>query len=204
MLQFTTGLLEGRWPVRVSSTGGRFMTTHADRHHPLLSAEEPAQTVQALLEGIRGAREAGLVLMRHLPAHGPVAEAVAEAVRAGGFSALERVRLECAYAEARQEEPADGVIDVGHMSSKARKEFRRRVRAIEKQAGAPLTIVDRSEDQDLVEEFLDFQAAGWKGDPAQGGGAFRLDPHHERWCREVLAGFLEDDALLAPSALAKR
>lgn len=202
VLQYTLGRLEDRWPVRVAGTGGDFMSTHADRHHPLVAPEQPAQTVQALLRGIRDTGEAGLVLLRYLPADGPLAAAVSEAVDAEGMLALERVRRHSAYAHIRSGEPDAGILDTAHMSSRSRKEYRRLVRVIEREADAPLHVVDRAADPTLLQDFLEFQASGWKGDPAQGGGAFLLDPVHERWYREVVSGFSDDGDLVAPTVLA--
>lgn len=202
VLQFSLGKLEDRWPVQVATTGGSFMSVHADRHHPLIAPEQPAETFQHLLRGIRSTGGAGLVLLRYLPADGPLAEAAAEAVDADRLAVLERVRHESAYAHSRAEAPGGEILDTSHMSTRSRKEYRRLVRVIERDAAGDLRVIDRAADPELVEDFLDFQAAGWKGDPAQGGGAFRLDPVHERWYREVVTGFSDDGDLVAPTLIA--
>lgn len=202
VLQFSLGRLEDRWPIKVAGTGGKFMSVHADRHFPLIAPEQPAATVQQLLQGVHGSVNAGLVLLRYLPADGPLADAVAEAMDADGLLALERVRRESAYVRSRDGEPSEGFLDTTHMSSRSRKEYRRLVRVIEREAPGELRVVDRAADPTLLEGFLNFQASGWKGDPAQGGGAFLLDPVHEHWYREVMTGFGEDDDLVAPTVLA--
>lgn len=201
VLAFTIAKLEDRWPVRVADTGGTFMTTHGDRQHPLVAPEDPVGTVRTLLQGIRSLNEATLVLLRWLP-DGLLADAVATVIRSEGLAALERVRHAVAYAYPRSGAPGEDLIDVAHMSKSSRKGFRQRVRDIQRQAGAPLRVVDRAADPTVLEEFLEFQASGWKGDVAQGGGAFLLDPVHERWYREVVTGFLQDSDVVVPTVLA--
>lgn len=198
--QFTVGRLEGRWPVWVVTTEGGFMSVHADRHHPLVAAEDPVGTVRALLRGLRAARLPGLVALKRIPADGILAEAVAEAVSAESFACVERVRRTSAFA--RRRPSVGGMFDMSHLSPSRSKVYRRHVRTIEREAEGVLEVTDRCDHPEIVEEFLDFQAAGWKGDPGRGGGAFRLDPVHERWCRDVTDGFSADGDLVAPTLTA--
>jgi CelD/BcsL family acetyltransferase involved in cellulose biosynthesis len=194
--QFTVGRFEDRWPARVVTTGGAFMSIHADRHHPLVHPDEPSETVAALLRGLRAAKLPGLVLIRYLPADGPLADAFA-ALAENGHLSEERARRSSAYAYRRGNRSAEP-FDTTHLTSSRAKQIRRRARNIETEAGGPLSVFNRGADPAIIEEFLDFQAAGWKGDVSKGGGAFRLDAVHERWYRDVMAGFAADDDVIAP------
>lgn len=204
VFQFSVGRLEDRWPVRIATTGGAFMSVHADRHHPLVAPDGADETVRRLLEGMRAPGIPPLLLLRHLPVEGPLARAFASALDSLGFARTERSRSTGAYARggAADAEPGS-IFDFAHLSSSRAKAYRRRARGIERDAGGhPLILRDRRDEPGIVEEFLAFQAAGWKGDPAQGGGAFALDPAHERWYREVMRGFSADGDLLAPTLTA--
>lgn len=204
VFQYTVGRLEDRWPVRIATTGGAFMSVHADRHHPLIAPEAPADTVLHLLRALRGPGVPRLLLLRYLPAAGPLAEAFAGAFAELGFAQNERSRRVSAYARGGQDDPdPTSLFDFSHLSSSRAKAYRRRVRGIERDAGdSSLALEDRKADPAVLEDFLRFQAAGWKGDPAKGGGAFVLDPVHERWYREVVRLFTADDDLLAPTLTA--
>ena len=201
VFQFSTGRLEDRWPVTVGTTGGAFMSIHADRHHPLIAPEDPDATVRALIRGLRAPGVPRLTLLRYLPQEGPLAEPFRRAFAELGYATLERSTRSSAYASgARPSADADVLFDFAHVSSSRAKAYRRHARGIERDAGgAQLAVLDRREDPGVVEEFLDFQAAGWKGDPEKGGGAFRLDPVHERWYRDVVSRFAADGDLLAPT-----
>lgn len=204
VFQFSVGRLEDRWPVPIATTGGAFMSTHADRHHPLIAPEEPEHTVLHLLRGLRAPGIPRLLLLRYLPADGPLADAFAAAFALLGYRQNERSRRVSAFATGGAEDSdPSSIFDFSHLSSSRAKAYRRRVRGIERDAGdQPLTLEDRRADPAVLEEFLEFQAAGWKGDPAQGGGAFVLDPAHERWYRQVVQAFLDDGDLVAPTLVA--
>lgn len=199
--QFTVGRLEDRWPVRIATTGGAFMSVHADRHHPLIAPEEPDETVLHLLRGLRAPGVPALLLLRYLPADGPLADAFAAAFAALRYARTERSRRISAYARGGVADADPGsIFDFTHLSSSRAKAYRRRVRGIERDAGGqPLSLDDRRDDPGIIEHFLTFQAAGWKGDPERGGGAFALDPVHEEWYREVVQAFRSDGDLLAPT-----
>lgn len=201
--QFSLGKLEDRWPARVVTTSGAFMSIHADRHHPLVAPSDPVGALTALLDALRAARLPGLVLIKYLPADGPLADAMAEALASRRMTSSERVRRSSAYAAVgSRPAPSEGVVEVPHLGSGTRKDFRRRGRAIERDAGGEFAVRDRAETPGLVEDFLEFQASGWKGDPEKGGGAFKLDPVHERWYRAVMSHFLADGHVVAPELVA--
>jgi hypothetical protein len=204
VFQFSTGRLEDRWPIAIATTGGPFMSIHSDRHHPLIAREDVDRTVLELVRGLGSPGLPGLTLLRYLPTDGPLADAFASAFDALGYRRLERSSRSSAYVgQGYESSDPHSLFDFSHVSSSRAKAYRRRARGIERDAGdAPLALVDRRDDPAVVEDFLDFQAAGWKGDPSKGGGAFRLDPVHESWYRQVVAGFARDGDLLAPVLVA--
>ncbi|MFF1529985.1 GNAT family N-acetyltransferase [Cellulomonas sp. NPDC058312] len=208
VLAVTVKPVAPRVPVRATTTGGAFMTSHADRHHPLVRADRAAEALAALLDGIRSVGLPGLVQLQHFPADGPLARALAEVVgRRSGPRVHERRRRTtvCAPREAVTVLPVpegpgpvvDPPLSWDHMRTDERRNMRRGVRGLARAADGPLELHDRSTDPDVDDEFLDLQVAGWKGDPARGGAALRLDPVAERWFRAVTAGFRRDKDLLA-------
>lgn len=207
LLAVTTKPVASRVPVRAVTTGGTFMTTHADRHHPLVRTGREVEALDALLHGLRGVGLPGLVQLQHFPADGPLADALAEVVRRGSMLVHERCRADAAFATRsgtrvpRAPQPADGrVVDPplasAHLGGGRAKDFRRRVRALARAAGGPLELHDVSGHPGAGDEFVALQASGWKGDAEQGGAALALDPLALRWFREVEGAFRADgDAL---------
>jgi hypothetical protein len=208
VLAVTTKAVAPHVPVRAATTGGTFMTTHSDRHHPLVRAGREVEALDALLHGLRTVGLPGLVQLQYFPAEGPLADALAEVVRRGSMLVHERSRVEAAYATRegvrveRTPQPADGrVVDPplasGHLGAGRAKDFRRRVRVLAREGGGPLELHDASADPAADDEFVALQSAGWKGDAEQGGAALALDPLAQRWFRDVVGGFRADgDALV--------
>ncbi|RMI09368.1 GNAT family N-acetyltransferase [Cellulomonas triticagri] len=207
-LAVTVKRVAPRLPLHATTTGGGFMTSHADRHHPLLRAGRTAEALDALLRGTRAAGLPGLVQLQHLPDGGAVATALTEVAGAvGGARVHERRRSTGAYAtRADLDVPplptgpgplVDPPLATAHLRTDEARNVRRTARGLAKVTGGPLELHDRSADPGVDDEFLDLQAAGWKGDRARGGAALRLDPVAERWFRRVTAGFRHDGDLLA-------
>lgn len=208
-LAVTTKAVAPGVPLRAATTGGRFMTTHSDRHHPLLRRGRETEALEALLRGARRVGLPGLVQLQHFPAQGPLADALARVLRRSSMLVHERRRATSAFAT-RTSLPSVRRLDAGaravvvdpplacdHMGSGRRKDLRRRVRKLERELGGPLELHDVSADPGADDAFVDLQASGWKGDGERGGAALRLDPVALRWFREVLAGFRRDGDVLA-------
>lgn len=194
-------------PLRAVTTGGTFMTTHSDRHHPLVRAGREVDALGGLLGGLREVGLPGLVQLQHFPVDGPLADALRRVVARGGMLLHERRRTSSAYVR----RPAAGercpradaapLVDpplvVDHMGAGRRKDLRRRLRGLARDAGGPLELHDVSDDPTVDAEFVAFQAAGWKGDAERGGAALGLDPVACRWFHDVVAGFRRDgDAMV--------
>ncbi|RMI12552.1 GNAT family N-acetyltransferase [Cellulomonas triticagri] len=221
LLAVTTKQIGLGVPVRAATTGGTFMTTHSDRHHPLVRIGRETEALHALLRGIRSSGLPGLVQLQHFPADGPLADALATIVGATSMRAHERRRVEAACAtrgSVPAPVPVPALVGAGapglptappgpvvvdpplhheHMGSGRRKDVRRRARALARAAGGPLALHDVSADPAADDAFVALQASGWKGDAGQGGAALALDPVAQRWFREVVGAFRADgDALV--------
>ncbi|WP_203669570.1 GNAT family N-acetyltransferase [Cellulomonas pakistanensis] len=204
LLAVTTTTVAPGVPLRAVTTGGTFMTTHSDRHHPLVRAGREVEALGALLRGLREVGLPGLVQLQHFPADGPLADALARVLGRGGMLVHERRRTASAFAR-RAAVPVDRIaraapgtplvdppLAVEHMGTGRRKDLRRRVRGLARDAGGPLELHDVSDDCGVDEEFAAFQAAGWKGDAERGGAALALDRVAYQWFRDVAAGFRRD------------
>lgn len=205
-LAVTTKSVAPRLPVQAATTGGAFATVHSDRHHPLVRAGREVESLAALLRGMREAGLPGLVLLRRFPGVGPLADALAEVLRTTPVRAWERRRDMGAFAprEALSIPPAPPLVDgvlvdpplaVAHMAADERRNLRRGVRGLERETGGPLELHDISADPTAEDQFVELQAAGWKGDAGRGGSALRLEPVAERWFRQVATGFRRDGDL---------
>ncbi|HEY0188999.1 MAG TPA: GNAT family N-acetyltransferase [Cellulomonas sp.] len=194
-------------PVRAATTGGRFATTHSDRHHPLVRTGRVTEALQALLLGLRAVGLPGLVQLQHFPADGPLADALTRVVGRTSIRVHERRRTVSAFASRSSVVVPTGTVGPtgaagpvllasGHLGAGRRKDLRRRVRALERAAGGPLELHDVSADPGTDREFVALQAAGWKGDPERGGAALLLDPPAHRWFQDVAAGFRRTGDLL--------
>lgn len=193
-------------PVRAATTGGAFATVHSDRHHPLVRAGCEVESLAALLRGMREVGLPGLVLLRRFPGEGPLADALADVQRTTSVRVWERRRDIGAFApRAAMTLPrvaplgggvlVDPPLAVDHLPRDERSNLLRRARGLAREAGGPLELHDIGADPTAEDQFVELQAAGWKGDVDRGGSALRLDPVAERWFRQVAAGFRRDGDL---------
>jgi CelD/BcsL family acetyltransferase involved in cellulose biosynthesis len=205
-LAVTTKPVAPRVPVLAATTGGAFATVHSDRHHPLVRTGREVEALTALLRGVPRAGLPGLVLLRRFPGDGPLAAALAEVQRTTPVRVWERRRDIGPFAPREAMTlPAvaplvDGVLvdpplAVDHLPRDERSNLRRRARGLAREAGGPLELHDISADPTAEDQFVELQAAGWKGDAGRGGSALRIEPVAERWFRQVTAGFRRDGDL---------
>lgn len=184
--------------MRAVSTTGPFMAQVGDMRHPLMSPRDPVGTWKCLLVGLHRSRLPGLLELDNFPGDGLLFEALAEAASQLGMPVLERRRDERAFARSSEEgsnsEDSGDLFALEHGSSKGEKERARHRRALENALGSELTVEDRGNDPDAVEQFLDLEAAGWKGDASKGGHALRLTGH-DTWFTDVAAAFRADGRL---------
>lgn len=191
-------------PVPHVTTSSEFMFVHASKNHPLVSPEDPAAAMRTLFEGLRAKGIPDLVNLTVFPADGALYAALEVLRRDGTVRVFERARDRRAYARRTDLDPTGevwqtasaGVLDhpLPHLSKNTRRRIRRSVKGIEALADAPLSITGHDGDPQLIDEFLELQAAGWKGDASLGGPQFR-HLGHEQWFRSVLDAFQADGRL---------
>jgi hypothetical protein len=145
---------------------------------PIVDSRRSAQALSVLLRAGRGDRRgAALLEIEDLGDGGPVAAALDEAAAAVGGS----VRRWEGYERAVLTRTADGAV----VGDERRERRRRARRALERVVG-PLTSVDRADDPEAVERFLELEAAGWKG---RAGTAIACDPAAAAFFREICRRF---------------
>lgn len=203
VLAVTTKPVHPRLPWRTTTTGGAFMTTHADRHHPLLDPDRPAPALHALLGGLRATGLPGLIQLQHLPTTGPVADALATTCARSRVTRTERRRDLAPIARrdtvlaASPDGPEPGPLPLllGHLAPDDAKNVRRRLRGIARDFGAPATVQVVCNGPGLDDEFIAFQHAGWKGQTAA-GASLQQHPARARWFRDVTGAFRAGGDLL--------
>lgn len=204
-LAVTTKRVAARVPLRALTTGGAFMTSQCDRHHPLLRRDRAPEALDALLRGAPTVGLPGLALLRRFPAQGPLADVLATVTSRRRMRVLERSRDIGAWAprEAFGVVPvpplvdgvlADPPLSLDHLRPGDARNVRRVTRGLVRELG-PLALHDESGDPAAVDRFVALQAAGWKGDANRGGAALGLDAADERWFRGAVDGFRRDGDL---------
>lgn len=180
-----------RLPMRVLTLGD---WDYSSRRYPLIAPERPVETLKALLRPPRALRLPRMIEFPFFPAGGPLNDAFLAAAAELKVRVQEGARVEYAYqtrgssdgvqAEADGSNGSDGIpisarIMLTHLSPVNRKRFTKRMRDLEAYCNAPLTFADRGNDPAAIREFLDLQAAGWKGDVSKDGAAFRVTGDEE-------------------------
>lgn len=167
--------------IPVMSLAGQFLSGATGRQHPLVAEDDPEGHVRALLRGLSELPVPRIIELGFVPGDGPLRDALLSASRARGVRLAEWTRDEVAYAAPGSAVPAaaergDSLIRGEHLSASRRKVLRKCVHGIEHQGGGSLAHVDRSREPDAVRDFIELQAAGWKGDANRGGAAVALRP----------------------------
>lgn len=196
VLAVTTTPVHPRLPWRATTTGGDFMTSHADRHHPLLDRDHPTLAARALLDGMREAGLPRLVQLQHLPSTGPVADAIGAATSAARMPLVDRRRswapvalrhTVLSHSAPLGDEPLPLLL--GHLTRDDARNTRRHLRGIARELGAPAQVDPVRDDPALEDEFIALQHAGWKGRTETGGASLRQHPNREHWFRQTVAAF---------------
>lgn len=174
-----TARLSGRLPLRVRSavTEGELFSQAGVRWYPLVAPGSPVESLESLL---RGLRSAGLSLLRvgPFPVDSSLWDAFQTALeRLGSASTSEITRVDpwaAATGTAQQVSPGLSTAPdfaLAHWSASSQKRLARYGRAIERILDSPL-VLTVSDTPESVEEFLQLQSSGWKGDTSSGGVAF--------------------------------
>lgn len=189
-------------PVRMVSTRGAFLDSESGWDHPLIDADRAAEALEGLVVNLRSLELPGLLEFTNFPAEGPLAAALTAVAASLNLPVLERDRVDFSYARAIEdgsEAAAPGISEpasftASHVSANSRKKHSRFARGLAEAVGAELRIEDRGQDADAIEQFIELQAAGWKGDPSRDGSGLRVMGYGP-WFSEVAAAYRADGDL---------
>ncbi len=166
-------------PRRVASTRS-YPTAVCTLETPLLDPDEPTETVDVLMGALsRAARDEGwpgIVSFEQISGDGVVAQSLR--------GVCQRRRLPVFVKDSWERGSVSRSGEwVNPVQGKRRREIERRMRQLAKATGLDVTIVDRSQDPEVAEEFLQMEMAGWKGNDDR-GRAFGRFPDTAAWFRE--------------------
>jgi hypothetical protein len=142
-----------------------------------------------------------------LPANGVLETALATAASQLGVTCIERERREYTYAlrpaghgddttePAVERDPGIPSLGLAHTSSHTGRNYARLARRLVESVGFELRITDRSDDPRAIDDFIELQNAGWKGDSERGGVGLRA-LGREDWFREVTDRYRADGDLI--------
>lgn len=202
------------WPARHASLDGPFVERFAALRAPLVDAARPRLAVASLVEALHARRRAlgQAVDLPLLRASGETTTLLLEAFARAGMPVREWDRISRgALVPGPGPGPGQGQGPVRgpgpgpgsgagqeagdvlgpHLSTSRRKNLRRGRRHLVEELGHELRIVDATDEPDVVEQFLDLEAAGWKGDRAKGGEARRVVPGAAAWFTGLVEAYRE-------------
>lgn len=169
------------------STAASAVTDHVGFMPPLVTADRAVETIVAMLRFLHSQRPTmpGILNLVHLPGSGPFEAALVAALDEAQMPWHEAdVRKDCVVLR------RSGAVDrVQELSADRRKSVRRRRRALERELGAELRLVDRGGSPGAIEDFIRLEALGWKGDRARHGNAYALFDGGVPWIRDVVQDF---------------
>jgi hypothetical protein len=202
LMPFERKAMAGRLKLAGVSTRSDFLATESSWDHPLIHSGRSVEACEALLKGLRTLRLPRLVEFATFPWGGRLEVAMVEASARVNARLLERDRAEYAYAQRLAPEPQDGVhigasepsFALEHASARMRKQLAKRSAGLVALVGHELRIEDRGADPVAVDQFIELQAAGWKGDPTRGGWGLKVRGY-ERWFTEVASLYRADGDL---------
>lgn len=125
---------------------------------PLVSGADPSQALRALVDRSLAKRGISAIALTWIARGGAVAGALEDALQAELRPASYRDGFERALLVRRAD--ANYLDD---MRPHHRRELRRARRGLEREAGGPVEVLDRSGSTEAVEDFLSLEASGWKG-----------------------------------------
>ncbi len=190
-------------PVHALTPGIPFLRHLTPRYFPLVAAERAPEALEAMFHGMTSLHLPDYLDFEGFIGEGPLGEALFAAASAARVPLVERGGQEYAFLRRTDETkplpnapsgPRPARPRMGHLGSSSRKKYGQYFRGLEHHNGEPISLVDRGNDPDAIEEFLNLQAAGWKGDVSRGGGALRLNGH-DGWFVDAAEAFRADGRL---------
>ncbi len=174
------------WPQRINGVAvtGNWLHLYCFLGTPLVREGATGAVARALLA--RGCDGAPLVL-RRVAADGPVATALRAAAADLGLVTVLETRSERAMLRRRSD---GGYLD--GMRGHRRRELNRLGRALARELGADLEVVDETDSPGAVAAFLDLERSGWKG---QYHTALACDNGHAAFFTSICAALGEEGRL---------
>lgn len=146
---------------------------------PLAAPGHEDEALAGIVAEMQGTDGTAFTSLDWVPTEGAIATALTEG------SPRQPIAFEC-FSRATLLRRADGDYLDGWVKSKDRREFRRRSRLLGEELGGEPELVDRSGDPAAVEDFLELEVSGWKG---EGGTALASNPAHADFMRETARDF---------------
>lgn len=199
VMPYRVDVLHPRLPVRVLSTFETVLGDEGVRSYPLVDRDRAEEVLRTAFASLRSLGLPTLVDVAAIPADGRLYGLLVSALT-DPHRCLVRGRSMLAVTRFPVASGTDmiGGLDVvpHHRSASTRKQARQRLKALERAVGASVTALDRSHDPAVLDDFLDLQAAGWKGDASRHGLAYRLTGRGE-WFRESARRFQAESRFAA-------
>jgi CelD/BcsL family acetyltransferase involved in cellulose biosynthesis len=150
---------------------------------PLVRPDRLESALATMARELMRQRRAAFVGLDSLADGGPVRAALRTAFDGEGRDELRVSEYERALLRRRATE-----VDYMALKAKNRRELERKRRRLEDDLDAPLQTVDRAEDATAVDEFMELEASGWKG---QGGTAVASLEQDAEFFRTICRSFRE-------------
>lgn len=139
---------------------GPWLAEYAFLATPLVDRDAVRPVLDALLGFAERERRAAALVLDPVDPGSPVGRELGEALRARGVDPV--VHADFTRAELRRRAQSTYLDEAA--SSSRRKTLRRQARALARELGSPLEVVDRASEPAAIERFLAMEAAGWKGE----------------------------------------
>ena len=150
---------------------------------PLVRPGQEESTIATMALELIRQPGAAFVGLDSLAGDGPVRDALRTAIDQAGGEEVQVNQHERAMLRRRAT-----VEDYATLKAKSRRELERKRRRLEDELGGALETVDRAEDCEALDEFLELEASGWKG---EGGTAVASLERDAEFFRTVCGSFRE-------------
>jgi hypothetical protein len=162
--------------------GLRNRMPHVFLGQPLIVPGNESDAARAVLRHLSDSRGSFWLRLQMLDAE----DMFAQSLLAGAGRAPVNVEAFTRGLAVRRPEPT---YLAGHSNLKR---LRRQRRSFEGSTGRSLEVIDCSTDPHAIDDFLEMEAAGWKG---QAGGAFLVQPGHAEFLRQMCGNFRDSGRL---------
>lgn len=162
---------------------------------PLVDREAIDVGVDALVGTVQSERGAAALLLRVLPADGPIAEAIDRVTRRRGIEPI----ISNTYERASWRRAPDGESAGTQLKASDLRVLGRRARRLQEALGGDIRVVDRTPEPESWDAFMAMEQSGWKAQWGTALGSTARDAaFFRRMCTDMsAAGHLEVVSLVA-------